>query len=414
MRDIAVAENVSTAFFVGRQPIFDRQKNVFGYELLYRSGEKQNAYACADGDVATRTVMHGSLNVVGLQELTGNKRALVNVTRNVLLNEEYVVLPPAGSVVELLETVEPDAEVLEACRKLKDAGYLLALDDFAFAPQYRPLMNYADILKIDFLATDPIQRRRLAQEYGGRMLLLAEKVETQEVMAEAVGLGYSYFQGYFFCKPQIVSQREIPPFKRNCLRFIQEVNAPEISYTRLEEVVKHDAALATRLLRYLNSAAIGLVHRVTSIRQALALLGEKPLRKWASLIAMAELGRDKPTELMVTALVRARFCELTAPHVGLRDRSLDCFIMGLLSAVDALTDRPMSETIAQIPLPADVTAALVGEDNPLGPVYAMALAFERGRNQRIDIVLAKTGLSFETASSLYRQAIAWADQSMVS
>ncbi|HZZ44368.1 MAG TPA: HDOD domain-containing protein [Tepidisphaeraceae bacterium] len=414
---VAAAEENSSTVFVGRQPIFDRRKNVFGYELLYRTGDKSNAFAAGtDGDAATRAVLHGSLNVVGLAELTGSKKAFVNCTKTTFVNDEYVVLPPTGSVVELLETVMPDPEILTALKRAKDAGYVLALDDFAFGAEYRPFLPLADILKVDFLATTADQRRRLTEQFSnrGKTLLLAEKVESHEMFEEAVKLGYTYFQGYFFCKPQIISRRDIPAFKQNCLRFIQEVNSPAISFERLEEVVKRDPSLSTKLLRYLNSAAFGLTNRVSSIRQALALLGEKPLRKWASLIAISELGRDKPTELMTTALVRARFCELLASHADLRGRELDCFIMGLLSAVDAFTDQTLAESVADIPLPADVTAALLGGDNPIGQVYSIALAIERGRSVRAGELMAKCGIQFEIGSHVYRQAIEWADQSTIS
>jgi EAL and modified HD-GYP domain-containing signal transduction protein len=409
------AADAAQTIFVGRQPIFDRKRNVYGYELLYRSGNKTNAYTGIDGDQATRSVIHNSLNVVGLGELAGTKKAFINCTKNTLVNEEYIVLPPTGSVVELLETVLPDMEILSALKRVKDAGYVLALDDFAFGPEYRPFLPFADILKVDFLATTPEQRKRLSDEYSnrGKTLLLAEKVESHEVFQEAVKLGYTYFQGYFFCKPEIVSRRDIPAFKQSCLRFIQEVNTPSISFERLEEVVKRDPSLSTKLLRYLNSAAFGMSNRVSSIRQALALLGEKPLRKWASLIAMSELGRDKPTELLTTALIRARFCELLAPHAGLRGRELDCFIMGLLSAVDAFTDQSLAESIANIPLPADVTAALLGTQNEIGCVFAILLCLERGRSPLADSLLADADLLMETVSELYREALAWADQSTI-
>jgi c-di-GMP-related signal transduction protein len=408
----------ASTVFVGRQPIFDRNKNVYAYELLYRSGDKTNAFnGQVDGDVATRRVMHGSLNVVGLTELTGSKRAFVNVTKNVLLNEDYLVLPRQSCVVELLETVLPDDEVLAACKRLKDSGYMLALDDFAFGKEYAPLLPMADIIKVDFLATTPDQRERLTDDYaGGKTLLLAEKVENAETLAQAMKLGYAYFQGYFFCKPTIISQSDIPALKQNCLKFIQDVNAPSISYDALEETIKHDTALSTKLLKYLNSASMGMANRIASIKQALSLLGEKPLRKWASLIALSELGRDKPTELMVTALVRARFCELLTPMVGLTGRELDLFLLGMLSTIDALTDRPLAETLAQIPLPADVTAALLGggsPDNPMARIYGLTLAIERGRLQRADSAAAKLQVPFDDLAFTYRQATAWADQSLV-
>jgi len=402
-----------TSVFVGRQPIFDRQKNVFGYELLYRSSGQTNAYVHDDGEQASRRVIHSSLNVIGLSELTGHKKAFINFTRKLLISAEYEVLSPGSCVIELLETVEPDAEILSACQAAKDAGYLLALDDFVFSAKYEPLLALADILKIDFLACDRATRKSIADQFGGRnMLLLAEKIEKHEDFNEALELGYSYFQGYFFCKPQIISQADIPAFKQNYLRFIQAVNAPALNFDQLEDVVKHDIALSTKLLRYLNSSSMGMSHTISSIKQALTLLGEKPLRRWASLVALAALGEDKPTELVLTALVRARFCELLATTLGLAGRELDLFLMGLLSALDALTDRPLSEVITQIPLPHDLTAALLGANNTFSRALGLAQAFERGIPARLSAVLAQLKLPLEQTSEVYQQAVIWADASM--
>jgi EAL and modified HD-GYP domain-containing signal transduction protein len=399
-----------TTVFVGRQPIFDRQRKVFGYELLYRSNGMQNAYAHEDGDQATRRVIHGSLNVVGLEEMTGGKRSFINITRKLLLGEDYAVLPKEHCVVELLETVEPEAEVIEACRALKKAGYMLALDDFAYAPKYHPLLALADILKIDFLASDAGKRRWFAEKFGRSMALLAEKVETQEDFKQGMSLGYSYFQGYFFCKPEIVARKDIPAFQQNCLRFIHEVNAPKPNYGRIEETIKHDLSLSTKFLKYLNSAAMGMSNRITSIKQGLALLGEKPLRKWATMVALAAMGQEKPSELIVTALVRGRFCEQIAAAAGLVGRELDLFLMGLFSVMDALLDQPLEKALSYVPLPADVTAALLGTNESLGRAYGLALALERGQWTRARGLAGQMGVEPERLSEMYRGAVKWADQ----
>jgi c-di-GMP-related signal transduction protein len=400
--------------FIGRQPIFDRDKNVFGYELLYRSGSKTNAYACDDGDRASRSVMHGGLNVVGLNDLVGHRRAFINITRKLLINEEYAMLPAQTAVIELLETVEPDDEVVNACKALKQAGYLLALDDFVFDEKYEKLLLLADILKIDFMASSPEKRQWFAKRYAGKsMQLLAEKVESYEDFQEALDLGYSYFQGYFFCKPEIVTRRDIPTLKANCLHFVQEVNKPVLNFDILEEVVKRDMSLSAKLLKYLNSSAMGLPHRITSIKQALTLLGEKPLRKWSTLVALAAMGQDKPPELLTTALVRARFCELLGPVIGLAGRELDLFLMGLFSVLAALMDHPVSELVSQISLPPDVLAALLGANNALGKAYAVALAFERGKAPRIETLSASMNVPVAKMSQLYCEALAWASQSAV-
>jgi EAL and modified HD-GYP domain-containing signal transduction protein len=242
------------------------------------------------------------------------------------------------------------------------------------------------------------------------LLLLAEKVETPADFQQAMRLGYSYFQDYFFCKPEIVSGKEMPAAKRNYLRFLQEVNQPQLNFDRLEDLIKHEVSLSARLLRYLNSAAMGLRHKLTSIKQAMAMLGEGPLRKWASLVAISALGEDKVPELLVTCLARARFCELLAAPSGMAGRELDMFLMGLFSAMDAVMDQPLDTMISQIPVPEDVSAALLGANTLLGQVCRLVLSFERGNLALTEMTARRLNIPVDQVSSLYCQAVAWADQ----
>ncbi|MGA2500941.1 MAG: EAL domain-containing protein [Tepidisphaeraceae bacterium] len=399
--------------FLGRQPIFDRRQKIFGYELLYRASGGNNAYTHQDHDQASKQVIHNSMNVLPLNDVVGARRAFINFTRRLLLDQVYTVLPTESAVVELLETVKVDAEVIEACKVLKEAGYLLALDDFVEGPEYAPLLEHVDILKIDFLVSDSARRKHFVDTYGGKqIMLLAEKVESHEDFQEAMDLGYSYFQGYFFCKPEIMSGREVPVYKQNYLRFVQELNKSPMNFERIEEIVKCEVSLASKLLRYLNSSAVGVRHRITSIKQALAMLGEEPLRKWASLAALSALGDGKPPELLVTCLVRARFCELLGPFVGLPGRALDTFLMGLFSAMDALMDQPLDLVISDIPVAADVSAALLGANTLLGKTYRMVLAFERGNSAMAEFIARDIKVPLPHVSELYQQALHWVDQGM--
>jgi EAL and modified HD-GYP domain-containing signal transduction protein len=285
------------------------------------------------------------------------------------------------------------------------------LDDFVYKPQYQPLVNLADIIKIDFRALDAAQRAQYAKRFGGRrQTLLAEKVETHADFEQGLKLGYSYFQGYFFCKPEIIAGKELPAVKANYLRFLQEVNRREVNYDQLEDVIKHELSLSTKLLRYLNSAAMGMRNRLHSIKQALVLLGEKPLRKWASLVATSALGEDKPPELLVTSLTRARFGESLAPVVGYGGRELDLFLMGLFSAMDAMLDQPLDQLIARLPVAEDVSAALLGADTELGRICKLMLALERGETDQLAADLQGLRLSLQDIAERYRQAVVWADQ----
>jgi len=302
--------------FVARQAIFDRERNVFGYELLFRSSPT-NAFDGTDSTQATSQVIAASFFALGIERVAGNKRAFVNFDRELLVNDSAAVLPRRVAAVELLESIVPDAEVLAACKRLKERGYLLVLDDVVSQERIEALAEFADIVKVDFQQTSPAERRKLLR--CGRRLgitMLAEKIETPGEYQRAYDMGYDLFQGYFFARPVIIAGREIPAFKVHYLRILQEVSRPELVYERLEELIKQEVSLAYKLLRYINSAAFGWRGPIESVKQALVLLGESESRRWISLVALPALAQDKAEELVVQAAVRARFCESLADWVG--------------------------------------------------------------------------------------------------
>jgi c-di-GMP-related signal transduction protein len=255
--------------FIARQPIFDRQQKVYGYELLFRSG-LDNVFNHPDPTEATTKVIAHSLLLLGIEPLTRGKKAFINATRDVLVREYMTLLPQESFAVEILETVEPDAAVIAACQKLKQAGYTLALDDFSADGLAAPLVPMADIIKVDFLATGREERTALARRYRPRGIhLLAEKVETRADFLEAMESGYSYFQGYFFSKPAIFSGKDVPAFKFHLLQILAEINRAELDFKQMAEIIKREMSLTYKLLRYINSAFFGLQHQVTSLPQAL-------------------------------------------------------------------------------------------------------------------------------------------------
>lgn len=397
--------------FVGRQAILDREQQVFGYELLFRSNDQDNFFAAKDGDRASCQTMNNALNVMGLQAIVGSHLGFVNITRNLLLKRLYSVLPADNTVIELLENVEPDSDVINACRRLKDDGYLLALDDFVFAPGYEPLLELADFVKIQFLGVSSDERREITERFSkSRINLIAEKVEARDDFEEGLRLGYSYFQGYFFCKPEIMSGREIPSYKQNYIRFLQQINRPKLNFEELEAIVKQEVSLSVKLLRYLNSAKMGLRTKIESIKQAMTLLGEGPLKRWGSLIALTSLGEDKPAELVTICLIRARFCELLAPMVGMPGRELDLFLLGLLSAADALVNAPMSHVLGEMPLPHDVKSALLGGTSIIGSILGLTMACERSNSHLITLLVNKLNLPQDRVTQCYCDAMLWADE----
>jgi EAL and modified HD-GYP domain-containing signal transduction protein len=395
---------------VARQPILDRRQNIYGYELLFRSG-LDNAFHAANQDQASFEMLHTSLLGFGLDMLLGDKLGFVNASREVLLQEFYLVLPRDRTIIELVENVEPTPDVVEACRGLKHAGYRLALDDFVRRPAMAPLAELADVIKVDFLHTGEAERRAIIREFGPRRVqLVAEKVETREQFAAAMAEGFTHFQGYFFCEPEILSASDVPAFKRNCVRFMAELHRPELDFDKLEVIIKQEVALAVKLLRYLNSAGFGWRHEITSIKHALRVLGERAARKWCSLMALTVLGEDKPAQMVVTSLVRAQFAEQVGREAGLGSRDVDLFLIGMLSTLDGLLGRPMDEALSHIPVSSEIRDTLLGRRTSLSAVWALVLCYERADWDRLKEVADDADVSVGRLPSLYRNSVQWVDR----
>ncbi|MEZ6013487.1 MAG: HDOD domain-containing protein [Planctomycetota bacterium] len=401
---------MSQETFIARQPIFDRRMRVRGYELLHRSGWN-NAFSHADPDMATVELLNTSLLVNRLTDLTDGKLGFVNVTRNLLLQDFIRVMPSGHTVIEILETVEPDDDVVRAVMALKSDGHLIALDDYVDDPKYDELVRLADFVKVDFMHPDLDHRRRVVEHRKRDGLqFLAEKVETHAEFEEAKEAGYSLFQGYFFAKPTITSRRDLPRNKGNYVQFLREMARAALDIDAVEEIIKREISLSTKLLRYLNSVHFGVRTPMRSIRQALLHLGEVPLKRWGTLIALSGLGDDKPLELVRLCLVRARFCELLACEIGADEEALDHFLTGLFSALDALVDRPLDEALADMGLKDEIGAAIRGQgDGSLGRAFHLAVACEHGDVVMYQQIAKRLGL-FETAvAQLYAEALFWAD-----
>jgi len=381
------------------------------YELLFRSGP-ENFFSGRDADQASSQLIDDSLHVFGIDALIGKTRAFINLTRKTLIDDLISLIPPSRAVAEVLETVEPDAEVVAACAALKRAGYTLALDDFVSKPEMEPLLQLADIVKVDFLATRGEERKVLIEALVKRRIrVLAEKVETAEEVREAKALGCVYFQGYFFCRPEMSSRKELPGSKLNQLRLLRELSRPELDLGALELILKTDLALASKLLKHLNSAAFGWRQRVTSLKQAMVLLGATQFRKWASLVAVATMSEDKPRELATSSLVRARFCELVAELAGEKSATLDAFLTGMFSLVDAITGRPLAEILGEIAVPPAVATALTGQTSRLAKILELSIAMERGAWAELPGLSQTLGLDQnggeQKLPELYQRAIVW-------
>lgn len=396
--------------FVGRQPILDRLQKTYGYELLFRDGT-ENAFGAVDADHATLKVIDTSLGHMGMQQVTGGKKAFINFTRRLLLEDFGNLLPKESSVVEILENIEPDTEVVEACQRLKEAGYTLALDDFQYRPEYDPLIEFVDLIKVDLSVSDDAERRIMAERFlPMNIRLLAERVETQEEFEQTKDMGYSYFQGYFFSKPVVLSSEEVPQSKIARVQLLQVINAPDFDLDRAETIIKHDPSLTMKLLRYINSVIFGLPVKVQSIRQAMTLLGEKNIRKWSTVLILSGLIEDKPVELLRQAIVRGRFCELLAKSFRLPGQDQELFMTGMFSLLDTMVGRPMVDLLADIPLTEEIKAALLNEKSPYSDVLGMVTAFETGDWPLITKVAQSHGVEDDALADFQQEAFCWADE----
>lgn len=394
--------------FIARQPIFDERLKVFAYELLFRAGP-QNVFQ--PRKEASSSVIVDSATLFDLQALTGHAKAFINVDESALLSGAPRLLPPQRIVVEVLETVNPTPELVEACADLNKAGYTLALDDFADHAKWQPFLPYAKYLKVDFRASDGDARRAIAKRYRSNgMRLLAEKVETQADVKEARALGYSYFQGYFFCKPTMVEGKDIPGNKLTYLQLLEAISAPELPYQKIEDLMKHEPSLVFKLLRYLNSPLVGLRIEVHGIREAIALLGEKEFRRWVSIVAITSMAWDKAPELVRTALTRAYFCEEISGAIGMTAQRADLFLMGLLSVVDALLDRPLDQLLATLPVSDEIRSALCGGSNRFRDVYETLLAYEQADWAKLSAVAATLPTIEAQVPAFYLSAVGRANE----
>jgi c-di-GMP-related signal transduction protein len=397
----------SATRFVARQPILTKDEKVFGYELLFRDGV-ENFFCNADPEAASRSTLDTSM-LMGLDILCDGRRAFINCTREMLLKDYVTLVPSNQTVVEILETVPPDDLVMAACQRLKEAGYMIALDDFAIDDPRVPLTEVADIIKVDLKRTTPAECAAMIKRYGPwRCRMLAEKVETREEFVAASKAGFVYFQGYFFRRPEVLATHEVPTNRINYVRMLQTVSKPELDPREIEDAIKSEASLCYRLLRYLNSAVFGFANEIHSVRHALAMLGEREVRRWVRLVVTLAAGQGKSSELVLSALVRARFCELLSPKI--QHGESDLFLLGLLSMMDAILELPMAEVLDRVPIDQETKALLLGGTGRLRPLYQLMLARESGDWQNTAELAKGLHLSDGEVAEAYWSAMQWARQ----
>ncbi|MDX8396868.1 MAG: HDOD domain-containing protein, partial [Mariprofundaceae bacterium] len=392
-------------FYIGRQAVFDRNYQVVSYELLFRD---LDGSVNADAEQMTGKVLVNAMMDIGLDKLVGDKQVHINASERFLLSDVTEVLPVAQVGIEVLEDVPVTEEVIAACQRLKAKGFTILLDDVVYAPQLEPLIELADIIKVDFLKVEDLTEDvRALRKYPVK--LLAEKVETYEDYERALALGFDYFQGYFFCKPEVVKGKTMADSKIAILRALQQVLvAADVS--EIQNVVKQDVSLSYRLLKYINSPAFAMRREIDSIEQALVLLGLSNVRRWLSLLSLAALGEGKPSELIRSSLYRGYLLESVAKQLN-EDETGDDFIMGMFSVLDALLDQDMATALEGMALPKPVRDALLDDSAEMAYKLKMVYALESGNWDEVLLLSQRyRGLRIQDLTGLHLEAMAWADE----
>jgi len=398
--------------FIARQPIYDRNKGVMGYELLYRDDEINRANI-NDADQASCSTILNSFMHIGIENIVGSSLAFINLPRGFVLNGALTPMFKAQSVLEILEDVAPDKETIAGLQRLKNDGYKIALDDFVYRESLIPFIKLADFIKIDVIAlSKPAieQQLKALKPYLGKpfnIKLIAEKVETHEMHQFCSRCEFDYFQGYFFSHPEMLERKSLPGNKVVILNLINRLQDPEISAEELENILIQDITLSYKLLRYINSATFSFRREIDSIKDAITILGTRNLKNWISLILMSNLIDTKPTELIVTGMVRGKMCELLAEihHPEIKHQM---FIIGLFSVLDALMDQPLVELLDTVILSIPIKLALLDQSGIQGEIYSHVLKYEKCDWHE----LQNSDIDAPQYIQSYLSAVHWTDQNI--
>ncbi len=396
--------------FIARQPIFTAHKKLFAYELLYR-GTKTSRLDNTSGNKATTSVLSSAFLTEGIEKISGLRPCFINFTRDLLLQNLPASFPKNLVVVEVLEDVPPTPDVVSVCRKLHDNGYTIALDDFVYDRSLEPLIAIADIIKFDFILTpvDTLQKtlHRLSRY---KLKYLAEKIETYDEFDKASRLGFNYFQGYFFSKPERIRIQEIGSAKINLVNLLAEVNQKATTPKKLEKIIQRDVALSYKLLRYVNSSYFYRLHKIESVAHAISYLGDTEIRRYLILVLISELSTDKPGELVRLAVVRAKMGELLAmAATSFKHKSEEIFLLCLFSLLDAMLDTSMEYICERLSLSDALKDCLVHSTGPYAPFLEAIVCYEKVDKNGVLAALQKIALPPGQLQQIYIEALVFTE-----
>ncbi|QPK65081.1 HDOD domain-containing protein [Methylomonas sp. LL1] len=389
-----------TDFLIGRQQILDNKLNTFAYEVLFRGKDfdlsaKEGA-TCATNQVITDTILE-----IGLNELVGPHLAFINFTTQNLLEKTPLHLPKDRIVIEVLENVEVDTLIINNLRELSDQGYTIALDDFVLSPNWVPLLEFVDIIKLDILANSLEQTRQLIEKLKPyKLKLLAEKVETHQEFELLREWGCELFQGFFFSKPNIVEGKRLDVHQTAAIQLLAAINQEDAGFKEIGKTISQDVALSYKLLHYINSAYFSIPNKIESIQHALTYLGLREIRRWVNILTLSSMSA-KPPSVLQQLLVRAKMCELLAVEIH-QDRDT-YFLIGLLSGLDSILDQPLETALKHLPLSHDVGSAILYKTGLAGEALQYALDYERWEIQGSTF----RNIQPQRIAAIYLECIQW-------
>ncbi|MBX9916624.1 MAG: HDOD domain-containing protein [Nitrosomonas sp.] len=399
--------------YLGRLPILDNKKNLVAYELLFRS-DQHNVVSITDNSAASANVIIDTYGQLGIENVIGKRRGFIKVDDKLLLNDTICMLPKKHVVLEILRSVEINDEIIQRCSFLKQKGYQLALSNVTHLDaRFDRIMPLINVVKINITALSQQDLLSLVKRLRRwPVLLLAEKVESQEIARNCIALNFQMLQGFYFAKPEIISGKRIDPSKLSLLKLLLLV-VRDSEVGDIENELKYQPGLSYNLLRMVNSAANGLPSTINSIKRAIMILGRKQLQRWVQILLYAAKQRDGGTSdaLMQTATVRGKLLE----SIAIADRPHDknhqdrAFMVGVLSLLDTLLGIEMSELVGTLSIQKDMSEALLTRRGSLGYQLALIEAYEKGESEIASTMLLELGfLSMEEFTRLELEATAWA------
>ncbi|MGB1201816.1 MAG: EAL and HDOD domain-containing protein [Cognaticolwellia aestuarii] len=398
-------------FYAARQPILDKEKKLFAYELLFRDSI-DNIFPDIDADEATTKMIEASNFNLGISEFTGNKPAFINFTLETLIQGYPETLTTDEVVVEILETVKPGKKLLAICKDLHEKGYTIALDDYIHQSVWQHFYPFISIIKIDWQDTSiaTIKDVKVAIQDFPHIKLLAEKVETYEEYNQALELDFELFQGFFFAKPEMVKTKSLSPSQMAMAELLYETSKKDLDLASITSVFERDVTLSYKLLRYANSAIFKRRNEISTIKQALVTLGSEELKRFLGLMFASNINPDKPSELINAAMVRAKFCELMASEVKPPIDNSIAFLTGLLSLIDAIVDEELASILSKLPLAQEIKDTLLTRKGVMASLIMLLEFIERAEWSKTTTVMETLGLEKSDVIKSYNEAIAWADE----